>query len=802
MRNNSLVQTLAILMTMALITSTAFAGGPLMLNPDTKTAYAYGPGAVSVYYDNGDLATGIWDWNVYPAVKVTLGNDIGKKLVEKGYADWSAIQSTSFRATVAGNFASLGLPDITGSNADLVIGVYNGGGIHVIFDADGTIMSDFLGVSPNVLGISSPEFGIDGTSIITESWTILGGQAIDGGDIDGSNYQGVATHEFGHSIGLAHTQTNGAAYFYGGWGENVGPASCTSLPYSTNLTKDDVETMYPFSNPSLGGTGLAQANIHTLDDLAAISDLYPGPGWPNSYGTITGKILDTDGKTPLTGVNVIARNLADPYTGGNSTMSGEWTQGLFGPDGSYTIHGLKPGAKYVVYVDAIFAGGFPTYPMWFLPGPERFYNGTQPPKTAEFTSCQYQVITAVAGGTTKADIQFERIKGAPVIYNLGYGTYVSDVSGDGSKAVGSYGRGGPLLTWTAKTGTQQIPKVWSGDANLFISRNGQYLATNLVNEQNVDLGSFRWDAKNGWLPAGSVGSCGTDKTYTFGVTNDGSVYGLAYKDCSNYQGFKWNPAAGISLLPTATTQDDGTPARSRMNRVSADGSTIVGWEETMARVTLPDVWGGGVDEWIGRVASVTRNGQPKIIRNSISDTMEEATAVSSDGKVVAGSQYYPTAPVGAGWYKAVDATELSYIGPMNDTTRTNPLALSRDGSLMVGFAGDPWFDWSPGPFMYSKQLGMVDLNDFMKRQGANMDTVANNLWTPLAMSEDGSVIGGWAFGNLSNFGWVVQMPKAFVCHMPPGNLDNGHTISVPFPAGMNDHLNHGDIVGPCQNYQQ
>ena len=70
--------------------------------------------------------------------------------------------------------------------------------------------------------------------------------------------------------------------------------------------------MYPYINPYVGGTGMAQANLHTTDTLASFSDLYPGPGWPSSYGTITGKMYDIDGKTELTGVNVIARNIADP----------------------------------------------------------------------------------------------------------------------------------------------------------------------------------------------------------------------------------------------------------------------------------------------------------------------------------------------------------------------------------------------------------------------------------------------------------------------------------------------------------
>jgi hypothetical protein len=796
MRNKLILSLL--LVSFCFAATAAFAGGPLVVDPVTGKAYAYAPGTVPVYYDNGDFAV-VYDWNNYPAT-VTFPNSVGQHVVEKGYHDWSAIPSTSFHANVVGSFASIGLPDINGSNADLVIGKWNGGGVDVIFDADGSVMENFFGVGSNVLGISSPEFGENG--VITESWTVLNGQAVAFDDTDAQQYQGVATHEFGHSIGLAHTQTNGAAYFYGGWGEWVGPATCGSLPYSTNLTVDDVETMYPFSNPTPGsGSGIAQANIHTSDDIAAISDLYPGTGWPQSYGTISGKILDVDGKTPLTGVNVIVRSLSDPYTDANSTMSGEWTQGLFGPDGTYTLHGLKPGSQYVVYTDAIFAGGFPTYPMYFLPGPEKFYNGPDTGKTKTAIQCQYQVITAQPGLVKNADIKFDRIQGAPYIYNLGYGTGVTDVTGDGSVAVGSWGRGGPVFRWTAKNGLQNM-NVLASDASVFISKNGTYMATNLLDSNNNDLGSYRWDAKSGWKQVPQkYGSCDGVSTYTFGATNDGSVYGLAYVGgCINYQGFRWNPAGGISLLPTATKQDDGTPARSRMNRVSNDGNSLVGWEEGLYQYTD---WDGTVYNWISRIASYTHNGIPSIVHNEIGDTMNEGTAVSGDGMIVGGDQLDGQGPhYGAGWRKRVDSNNLEWFGPINDTSSTTPIAMSKDGSVMVGFAGNPWFDWTPGPFIWTSQLGTADLNQFLRLQGANMDAAANNLWTPLALSDDGSVMGGWAYGNLYTFGWVVQMPKVFVCHTPPGNPDNGHTISVAFPQTMNQHLAHGDPVGPCQDYQQ
>ena len=92
------------------------------------------------------------------------------------------------------------------------------------------------------------------------------------------------THEFGHSINLAHTQTNGAVGFFG---DSDGPDACAT-PYPFGLTFNDFETMYPFLDPSAGSVGIDQATVNVLDDIAAISDIYPTGGWPNNTGTITG----------------------------------------------------------------------------------------------------------------------------------------------------------------------------------------------------------------------------------------------------------------------------------------------------------------------------------------------------------------------------------------------------------------------------------------------------------------------------------------------------------------------------------
>ncbi|HZW90059.1 MAG TPA: matrixin family metalloprotease, partial [Myxococcaceae bacterium] len=397
------------------LASVARAGGPLIVDPTSGKPFAYPVGrAVPVYHDLGDFAVVI-DWVNYPAT-VTFDNAVGAGQVRTGFREWSSVPTSSFRAEVKGDFSALGLPDITGANANLIIGAWNGGGDHVIFDADGSVMTDFFGVGPNVLGISTPEFGDGETGTILESWTVLNGQGISADDANAAHFQGVTTHELGHAIGLAHTQTNGASFVYKPFtGEPLGPQSCATLPYRTDLSPRDVETMYPFTDPSpFSDVGLGMGHVHTADDRAILSDLYPGRGWPWAHGTISGKVLDVDGKTPLTGVNVVARNIDDPFVDASSSITGEWTQGQFGPDGSFVLHGLKPGGRYVVYVDALVAGGYSTPPLWFLPGAERFYAGREhghdrdDDETRRFDPCEYQVIRPRAGKAFTADIAFER----------------------------------------------------------------------------------------------------------------------------------------------------------------------------------------------------------------------------------------------------------------------------------------------------------------------------------------------------------------------------------------------------------
>jgi Matrixin len=784
MSRNNRVLTTFLVASLAFLTATAFAGGPLLVDPNTKSAYHYDTSTpVPVYYDLGNLGV-VTDYSTNPPNVVTFDNTVGKTLVTKGFGDWSGIKTSSLRANVVGDFSLIGLPDIDSTNITSIIGTSNGRGIYVVFDADGSIMQNFFGAGDGILGISSPQFAITGTTIITESFTVLNGSAMDPADPNGQNFQGVATHEFGHSLGMAHTQTNGAAYFYSYFnGEGVGPINCNNLPYSANLTSADVETMYPYINPYVGGTGMAQANIHTTDTIASFSDLYPGPGWSGSYGTITGKVYDIDGKTELTGVNVIARNIADPFVDSTSAVTGQMTQGLLGPDGSYTLHGLKPGAHYVVYVDAILAGGFPTPPLWFLPGAERFWDGNKP--NPAFNPCQYIPITATRDRPTNANITFALTPGAPILHQLGYGAFVSALSGDGTVAVGGYGRGGPVFQWNAKQGVQAMNVAGVGGV-VSISNNGRYISSNLLDvNSDTDLGAYRWDAKNGWLQVRPVGSCGTDTTWNQAVSNDGSVFGVAYNTCTEYKAFRWIPNTSIGTVeyPSSFKRSDGRWANSRIDQVSDDGSIAVGWQEAE--------WGG----WLG---SVWHNGKPELITDANGDSVSEAFTVSGDGSKIAGQLFDGQYPFdGSGWRRDTNSTTLEYVQPLNsDASPLNPYALSGDGSVMVGFSGNAFFSFQPLPFLWTKELGAVSLDDFVKNQGTAMEQWFS-LWSPGAISADGTTIAGTGVGFQFYGGWVLDLHKAFVCHATGSGSGQRQTISVAFPKAFDTHLADGDTPGRC-----
>lgn len=384
--------------------SLLYASGPLDLFAP-GVPYAYGPLTFNQFGGNVPFKTdlsGLGFLTKAQADALSIGS----------MAEWTAVPTASLSLAFAGNITDeFGVPlgvDIDETNFDLVFGVFNGGGIDVIYDANGAIFDALFGPGSGVVGFGPPEFFYNDVPEIAESIALLNGSFIDPGDVNpfpGASFQGDFTHEFGHTVGLAHTQTNGAILFFG---DNTAPEDCPSLGTATLA---DAETMYPLTDVSPappGGTSYGReiATIDHPDDETALSELYPEAGYFD-LPTITGTVFASDGVTPLTGANVIARNVANPLADAVSALSGDFSMSAADAfAGRYTFTGLTPGASYVIYIDRIVAGGFSTPPIQIEE--EEYFNGTSESADPNIDNpCAFTPIAPVAGSPFVANIIME-----------------------------------------------------------------------------------------------------------------------------------------------------------------------------------------------------------------------------------------------------------------------------------------------------------------------------------------------------------------------------------------------------------
>lgn len=307
-------------------------------------------------------------WNPDQGLLGALANTTAVATVSADFAVWAAVPTAAIAFVNAGT-----LPvDVTAANYTSYVGVCGDGQNPIVFDTDGTITDALFGVgaSDDVLGFAGPDCSSFVPPVITEASAVLNGKWVDGVTGPGNPelplvaFNAVMTHEFGHYVNLDHAQVNQGEAFDGN------PVNDTVVP-----------TMFPFLV-----NGALQATL-AFDDQVSVAMLYPAPVLATAFGTITGRVLRTDGTTPFQGAYVIARATGDPRGTAVGVASGARyfpaTPG--GPpapalQGAYTIPGLPPG-DYTVEVEPIntaFSGGSivgPLDPPAALPGVPEFWNG-------------------------------------------------------------------------------------------------------------------------------------------------------------------------------------------------------------------------------------------------------------------------------------------------------------------------------------------------------------------------------------------------------------------------------------------
>jgi len=175
----------------------------------------------------------------------------------------------------------------------------------MIFDEDGSITEAIFGVFSGVIGFSGPIlFSTPGDPVepfrILQAFTVLNGAFFDG-DQPGEDREGtlfleaLMVHEFGHFLGLGHSDVNGDIALLNPAVEEVGTtgigqrAILGPVDALAAVRADDVETMYPILIRE--ADGFSPQNDLERDDKVALSTLYPNEAALSTTGTISGNVF-------------------------------------------------------------------------------------------------------------------------------------------------------------------------------------------------------------------------------------------------------------------------------------------------------------------------------------------------------------------------------------------------------------------------------------------------------------------------------------------------------------------------------
>lgn len=303
-------RTLALLAILIPFAGLAIAGGPLRvtgpaaIQPGQSFVWDTVTMPIQFTVDGGPMSK-------TPSGVTVVDNVAGLARVKSMFQTWQSVPTTAISFNYAGIITASGL--FTDGDVDTVAeysavkGSCNSGTQSpVIFDANGSVFQG-LGLDPLVIGFAGFCKIDPQTGHILSAQVVLNGVFQDGisnsstlnFEMTADQFDEAITHELGHFSGLDHSQINVQVL--------------TQSAGACNL--DDLAGL-PLMFPIAQCQARKSAGLPVLapDDMAWISNLYPGSGFASGYGTISGFIYFSDGVSQVQGLNVIAQRVDDPNT--------------------------------------------------------------------------------------------------------------------------------------------------------------------------------------------------------------------------------------------------------------------------------------------------------------------------------------------------------------------------------------------------------------------------------------------------------------------------------------------------------
>jgi probable HAF family extracellular repeat protein len=299
-------------------------------------------------------------------------------------------------------------------------------------------------------------------------------------------------------------------------------------------------------------------------------------------------------------------------------------------------------------------------------------------------------------------------------------SHATAISGDGATAVGwvdaGFSTASQGFRWSSPAGTQ----ILALQDGMFWSRayDVSYDGSIIVGSQNSFPDYTAYHAAS-WTNGGASHAIpGTEslESNAFAISDNGrTIVGTTGMTLS--MAFRYTEDTGLVTPNVSVTYGHG---------VSPDGSIALG-----SRPLIAFRWAEG-----GELDPID---------------LRRANAITSGGLIV-GDIYAGSTTEAALWS---DATGLQELGRLDGQRDSAAVAVSADGSIVVGYSGTRAFLWT-------SDLGMVDLNAYLT--GLGIDLTGWTLNNAADISADGLTIVGtgiheYAPGLTRTEGWVVTIPS-------------------------------------------